>query len=95
VIPVVAGTVWRHKETVAHVDSHERTALLDLDHLDRPPMILEGSGAVVWQLIDGERDVDALVAEVASYYDESEDTVGPGVRAFLEELEARRLVVTA
>ena len=56
--------VWRRRVAVAYVDREGRSALLDLDHLDRPPVVLEGSAAEIWQRIDGIRDEQELVAEL-------------------------------
>ena len=92
----MAGQVWRRKDDVAFVDSGpERSAVLDLDRLDQPPYILNGSSAVIWQLIDGERDLDALVRGVADFYEAEVATVEQAVADFVAELEGRGLVVRA
>jgi hypothetical protein len=91
----MGGAVWRHKPEVAHVDSEERSAVLDLERLDQPPLILEGSAAVIWQLIDGVRDLDVLSVDVARYFGESADAVRPAVEAFLTDLSERGLLVQA
>ena len=92
----MAGEVWRRKDDVAFVDSGpERSAVLDLDRLDQPPYILNGSSAVIWQLVDGRRDRDAIVAAVAEFYEVEPMTVEQAVAEFLADLEGRGLVVQA
>jgi hypothetical protein len=85
-------TVWRRGASVAYVDREGRSALLDLDHLDHPPFVLEGSAAEIWQRIDGVRDHTAIVAELVDLYAEEEAVIGPSVHAFLEDLASRHLV---
>ena len=68
-----ARVVWRRSEDVAHVESPGRVALLHLGHLERPPMILEGSSAVIWDLLDGDRDQAALTQAVAEHFDVARD----------------------
>ena len=80
------GQVWRQKHAVAQVPSPDRVAMLDLDHLDRPPLILNGSGAVIWQLLDGTRSVGDVTRAVAEHFGVSTDEVTPAVDAFLTEL---------
>ena len=62
------GRVWRHKADVAQVQSPDRFAVLDLEHLDRPPLVLAGSAAVIWELLDGERDEAEVGAAVAEHF---------------------------
>ncbi len=85
-------TVWRRGEGVAYVDREGRSALLDLDHLDRPPFVLEGSAAEIWQRVDGERDEQAIVAELVELYAEDPAVIGPAVHDFLADLHSRDLV---
>lgn len=77
---------------MAYVDSDGRSALLDLDHLDRPPVVLEGSAAEIWQRIDGVRDEEAIVADLVELYAEKPETIRPSVEQFLSDLAARDLV---
>ena len=41
-------TVWRRATSAAYVESPERVVVLDLDHLDLPPYVFEGSAAQIW-----------------------------------------------
>jgi hypothetical protein len=84
--------VWRRAASVAYVDREGRSALLDLDHLDRPPFVLEGSAAEIWQRIDGTREDSGIVAELVELYGEAEDVIAPAVSDFLEDLATRGLI---
>lgn len=59
--------------------------LLNLD--DGNFFSLTGTAAAIWPLIDGKRDRDAILAELAMAYDEATDAIGPDVEAFLDQLE--------
>ncbi len=82
------------KDTVAFVtsDEGERVAALDLDRPADPPLILQGSAAVIWGLIDGSRTVDEVVTAVAQHFGEDEATVRGAVDSFLTDLEQRHVV---
>ncbi len=55
---------------------------------DGPPLVLEGSGALVWSaLLDG-GTVDDVVARVAEASAESAEAVAPAVGAFVDDLVA-------
>jgi hypothetical protein len=85
--------VWRHKDEVAVVAGENRVVVLDLDRLDQAPVVLTDSAAVIWQLVDGRRGDDAVVREVAEWFEVSEDEVRHHVLGYLEELAARDLLV--
>jgi pyrroloquinoline quinone biosynthesis protein D len=92
----VAGErAWRHRAEVAHVESPGRVALLDLDHLDRPPVILEGSAAVIWELLDGTRDDGAVTSAVADHFGVPEAEVAQPVADFLAQVRELGLIEPA
>lgn len=91
----VQVATWRRSDHVAHVDGPDRVAVLDLAHLRRPPMILEGSAAVIWQLLDGSRDVAALTEAVAQHFHVTAEEIGPSVAAFLDQLRDLELIEPA
>ena len=64
----------------------------DLDRLDRPPIVLEGSAAEIWQRIDGVRAHGAIVAELVDFYGEEPDVIAPAVAAFLSDLAEQNLI---
>lgn len=53
---------------------------------------LTGTGREIWEAIDGTRDADAIIAEVAGGYDGDKDAIESDVRTFLKELGAVGLV---
>ncbi len=67
--------------------------MVDLDHLDLPPYVFEGSAARIWACVDGERSEAQMVAELAEVYDVAAEVVAPDVRAFVERLRGLGLVV--
>jgi hypothetical protein len=84
----------RRTDEVAVVVSEERVAVLDLDHLDRLPLVLEGTAAAIWERLDGTRTETALVQELAELYDAPEADVAGGVTSFLDELARLDLLLT-
>lgn len=71
------------------MESEERAALLALDRLDQPPVILEGSSAVIWRLLDPDGAPIAqcaLVDQVADYYGEPAGEIAVPVVDFLTEM---------
>lgn len=85
----------RRPEDVAFVDDGEdRVAMLDLLHLADPPIVLEGTSAAIWRLLDEPRSVAEVAAVLAEAYDAPPADVAAGVEAFLSDLSARGLVVS-
>jgi hypothetical protein len=87
--------LWRRSGSVAYVDSEGRSALLDLDRLADPPLILQGSAAEIWQRVDGATHVDAMLAELVELYGEDPETLRPAVLGFLADLAQRGLIEAA
>ena len=52
-------------------------------------LVLNETGALIWQLLDGSHDVAALVARVVAEYDIAPEPAHADVLAFLEALHAR------
>ncbi|MDN4174508.1 PqqD family protein [Nocardioides sp. SOB77] len=87
--------LWRRREEdVAMVESDLRVAMLDLRRLDDPPIILEGSAAVIWQLLAEPQTIDDLLTDLAEVFDAPASEMVGGARAFLEDLERRGLVLS-
>ena len=53
---------------------------------------IEGSGAPVWDLIDGARTIDDIVASLEAEYEAPEGTIRTETLAFLDALVAAGLV---
>jgi hypothetical protein len=50
-------------------------------------------GARVWELCDGSRDVEGIVAMIADEFDAGRETIQGDVMELLEELTSEKLVV--
>jgi hypothetical protein len=64
----------------------DEVVLLDLDSADF--FSLSGTARDVWNLVDGARDREAIVVELAKAYDGIAEQIGEDVDAFLEQMIA-------
>jgi hypothetical protein len=55
---------------------------------------LNGVAARIWQLCDGERSIEHIIATIVAEFDADETTVRADTTRFIEELAAARLVST-
>ena len=78
-------SAWRHGADVARVEVGHRRAVMNLERLDQPPVVLEGAALLIHDLIDGERDSDAIVAELSDSYPQIPDLASQ-VYVCLEQL---------
>lgn len=90
---LVAPDVWHRSADVAVVDHEDRVVALNLNELFAPPVVLEGTAATIWHLLDDVDTEDALVDAVARTYDVPPSSVGTHVHSFLVELSRLGLVV--
>lgn len=86
-------TIWRYKAELAVVSSENRVAILDLDRLDQLPVVLTGSAALIWGLLDGRRDDATVARDVAEAFAVDEAEVRSHVLDYLQDLAARDLIV--
>ncbi len=84
---------WRRAPELAAVESPNRFAILDLTHLDRPPVILEDSAATIWSLLTDPITEADLVKAVAEAYAADVAEVAPAVADFLARLGELDLVL--
>lgn len=84
--------VWVQSDSLAQVPSEGRVAMIDLDRLADPPMVLEGTAASIWAAIDGRRTVAEVVEAVAEEYALLPDDIRADVEAFVADLAQRGLV---
>ncbi|WP_369045224.1 PqqD family protein [Sinomonas sp. P10A9] len=89
--------IWRRARRVAEVVSDDggRAAVLNVD--TTRPIVLTGSAARIWCLVDGRRTDDQIHAELGSDYGAEPGTaldeeIGREVSRFLAELASRRLI---
>lgn len=87
--------IWRHSSLVAEVrtDSACRVALLHLDA--NQPVVLEGTAATIWNLIDGRRSQTEVIAELEAAFEDAAGQLATQVEAFLICLEGQRLIEAA
>jgi hypothetical protein len=97
-VPAEPGdTVWRRSPDAAYVESPsgavERAVVLDLNHLDRPPYVFEGSAAHVWARVDGHRTEAEIVNDLAEAFEAPVEVVAADVRRFVDRLRDLGLVI--
>jgi Coenzyme PQQ synthesis protein D (PqqD) len=87
-----ANVIWRLSGHVAQArtESTCRVALLHLDATQ--PVVLEGTAAVIWDLIDGQRSEQDIVAELEATFEDQSGQMQSQVEQFLASLEAQRLI---
>ncbi len=73
-----------------HDDVRQRWTLLAPERIFE----VDGTAAAVLQLCDGERDLAAIVAELAARYDASPAVIEKDVIAMLDDLKAKRVLDT-
>jgi len=84
--------IWHHSRHVAQVctEPRSRVALLHLDATQ--PVVLEGTAAAIWDLIDGQRNEQDIVAELEATFEDPSGQMQSQVQGFLASLEAQRLI---
>ena len=87
--------IYHHSTDVAEVrtESAGRVALLHLDATQ--PVVLDGTAAAIWELIDGRRDQSDVIAELEAIFEDAAGQLAQQVEAFLASLEAQRLIEAA
>lgn len=87
--------IYRHSTNVAQVrtESANRVALLHLDA--NQPVVLEGTAAAIWDLIDGQRTEQAILAELEARFEDANQQMESQVADFLEHLQKQHLIEPA
>lgn len=87
--------VWKRGGSVAEVCTQRRSrvALLHLD--ETQPVVLEGPAAAIWDLIDGQRTEQDILAELEATFEDVLGEMQAQAELFLASLEARRLIEPA
>ena len=91
--PAVGGTVWTRSASTAYVEYGKHVSVVDLDHLNLPPYVFDGSAAQIWACVDGDRTEAEIVADLAEAYEMPTEVVTADVRAFLDRLRDLGLIV--
>lgn len=95
---MAAETVrWqRRPDDVAFVDDEaDRVAMVDLLRLADPPIVLEGTSAAIWRLLETPRTVDEITMHLSDLYAAPQADIRAGVDAFMTDLASRGLAVRA
>ena len=87
--------IYRHSSNVAQVrtESANRVALLHLDA--NQPVVLEGPAAAIWELIDGQRTEQGILAELQATFEDESGQMESQVAAFLNTLKKQHLIEPA
>ena len=86
----VSATRWRRRVDVLQRRVADTWVLLAVDGDE--PLLLEGTGAAVWELLEEPRELSTLVEAFADATDGSPDTIRDDLTTFLTDLEASGLV---
>ncbi len=85
--------VPKRKETLTHeVTDTEEVVIYDGNAKSPQLLVLNDIAAGVWLMVDGERSVSEIAAEIMSHVEASRETVTRDVVTFLERLEQRKLI---
>jgi hypothetical protein len=90
--PTGDETLWRRVDHAAFVDSGERVVVLDLDHLDLPPYVFEGTAAEIWACLDGDRTESEIIDDLADAHALPVEAVAGDVVDFIRRLHTLGLV---
>jgi hypothetical protein len=82
----------RRSHALASVESEDRVAILDLDHIQRPPMILEGTAARIWKLLDGTRTEGDVASDLVASHHAPPESIAVDVASFVGQLRDIGLV---
>ncbi|MDR6414908.1 PqqD family protein [Pseudarthrobacter sulfonivorans] len=87
--------IWQHSHHVAqvHAEGSNRVALLHLDAIQ--PVILEGTAAAIWGLIDGQRTEQTILAELGACFEDKRGQMHGQVTGFLANLKDQQLIEAA
>jgi pyrroloquinoline quinone biosynthesis protein D len=87
--------MYRHSSSVAQVrtESANRVAVLHLDA--NQPVVLEGPAAAIWELIDGERTEQGIMAELQASFEDESGQMHEQVVDFLNTLKKQQLIEPA
>lgn len=91
-IRLLVGQTYCRTQDLAVVDRGDRVVLLNLDRLSSPPVVLEGSAAEIWRLIDGKVSETGLVAAVSEAFDVRPAAVRDDVHDYLRHLHDLGLI---
>jgi len=80
----------RSQDTASRVIDDEAVIVTPQDGMAR---VLNDVGSRVWQLMDGKNTLKNIIDTIAGEFQATQDRVQEDVLVFIEELQAKRLVV--
>lgn len=84
------GSIRKLAENFTETEIDDEVIIMRLDNGEL--LSLADSAAVAWRLIDGDRDVEALVAELEAQFAAHEQEIARDVRDLLTQLKEAGLV---
>ncbi len=90
---VIPGGRVRRQDGVLAQEAKGQTVLLRME--DGGYYALDEVGAMIWELCDGTRSVDQIVAAIRREFDAPGSTVRADVLEFVDDLRRERLLVDA
>jgi hypothetical protein len=90
----MSSAAWVRGAAIASMGSENRRTLLNLEHPDPRPILLQGAAIVIYDCIDGERDTNAIITDLSGRYPDVGD-MDSQVRSCLAELEATGIISLA
>ncbi|AJM77904.1 PqqD family protein [Rathayibacter toxicus] len=95
----VSDGSWSIQSTTAYVTTEESVTALSLGEGDcSSPVVLDGSGAAIWSVIEAKQQrgescsTADIVREMVALYSLDEEKITPDVITFLNDLQARGLL---
>ncbi|KPK16278.1 MAG: hypothetical protein AMJ62_06105 [Myxococcales bacterium SG8_38] len=85
--------VPQRRDTLTHeVTDTDEVVIYDGNEKSPQLLVLNDTAAGIWLMIDGERSIEEIIAEILKYVDAERETVTRDVIAFLGQLEQRKLI---
>lgn len=82
---------WLHCDNIARVDGDDRRALLNLDRLEQPAVLLEGAALLIHDTVNGHRSSLDIIEHLSHQFPEVAD-LADQVTTCLEELAATGMI---
>ena len=80
-------TIYKQKDTILLAEFEDGGVALDMD--DRRCLELNSSGAHILNQIDGEKDIEGILDDLAEKFDHPKERLKKDLEIFLENMKAR------
>lgn len=91
--PTQALAPWQHGADIAEIGDQHRRALLNLERLEQPPVLLEGAALIIHDAVDGQRDTDAIIDHLSGRFPDVHG-LADEVRDCLRQLDVTGIITT-